>query len=269
MCTKNLCGLMWSTILASMLVASLIVPWYAEAVLFRGREGDEAKETYCSQITQFSWNKAYCTIGSIESKNSSYCSNLPEMAKKAICSDGEIYDWRDSKSCHGKCSHRGKTFDLSVACTAVASVASVVSVLGFLIRFCCEKREASSALLLGVGVVGILSLIFGVAYFAAALPDAYAGDKVTTCTAVLGSFSPFTVDIENSPCSKFIGDITFDNILLKVAGIMGEKVWGPIGWIIATAALPVYIIVLCLSYNPGKRQGLQGDGPVVAYTRYT
>lgn len=255
-----MCGLLWSVVLLALLVAALAVPWYTEAIMVNG-VGEAEKDNKCSLVTLYSWNKAYCTTA----MNTTACGPVA-----LACPLGETYDWRDSTLCDvpgSHCHNRGVVFDASVACTAVAAIAAFVAVLGFVIRFCCEKREASSALLLAVGSIGLLCLTGGVVYFAVALPRAYSNDDVSSCTF---NWALFTADATNNPCVKFFGHDGFGETTLSLLGLSAQKYWGPIGWICAAVAIPIYLLVLCLSYNPAPTRSLQSqnNGPEAVYTRY-
>lgn len=264
MCTKNFCGILFSVLLTSMLLAALFVPWYSEMTMVRPETITvDNKDAVCEQATMYWWKSAVCTVGN---NNKTLCGST---FKNVVCihGDKEAYDWRDSANCVGDCEHRGQVFDVALALTAVGAIASLVSLLGFVLRCCCEKREATSCLLLGIGAIGFLSVLVGVSYFGINLPHAYDDDGVRTCTNPISPL-PFTQwSVDDSPCRKFWGT---QEVAVPFTSYQFRTVWGPIGWVVAAASLPVSLIVLCLSYNPSRKSGalIQNDAPQSAYTRY-
>lgn len=248
--------------MAGLLTAACVVPWYFEYL-----ELDDSDENLaCNSATFYGWKNAYCTIGGGEA----CASNLTKaFANELLCPYGKEFEWRTSKLCTGKdhpCDARGQVYDVSIVLTAIAGVCSIFSILGFFLRWCCEsKRAAESQLLFVTQFIGFACLAAAVAYFAISMPKAYQKDNACDDFASL----LFKGDAQ-SPCDSFFGSFKGPVKIIIATTFTKNHTWGPSAWIVAAAAIPVYMIVVILSCAKKEYRNIQDgrDVPVAVYTRY-
>jgi hypothetical protein len=267
MCSKNSCGLLWSVLVAGLVLTALVVPWYVKYDQL-GVASDAS--SMCSRVTSYGWKQAHCVVADghyptpgIVTDNTMCSSNFTkDILSEFVCPHGSSYAWSDAANCEN-CEHRAKVFTVSMWLLVLSGICIAVGLLGFFLRLCCESREQGQSYLhFVVQVIGFLSLATSVAFFAISLPTAYNNDQACPQFYITGEQ---VGDV--SECHKFFGSYT-GSTLLNTLQYM--HVWGPLGWIAAAVALPLYLVVVCLSTaRRASGSNLQEkDVPIGVYTRY-
>lgn len=96
-----------------------------------------------------------------------------------------------------------------------------------------------------ISVVGFISLLVSIGYYCGELPNAVKADFGGKCP---DQYSQFL----SGPCNQFWGDHIYtygtEPLIFTV-----HRFWGPfVGWYSAVAAIPIYLIVMWLSWRGGK-----------------
>mmetsp|Transcript_15362 Transcript_15362/g.30199 ORF Transcript_15362/g.30199 Transcript_15362/m.30199 type:complete len:265 (+) Transcript_15362:43-837(+) len=255
MCNRNCCGAFWNIALVLALAATVFSPWYFTIARV---EVDHKNETAsCNVYKLYGWRTAYCALDSD-------CANTTKFPAKNVlqnltCSSGSTYDWRDVEQ--GYSSNRGTTFDIGVGLATISFLCGLISAVGFFIRCCCKDTTGKSYLLIAVNLLGIFVLGGAVVYFALHLPLAYTADE--DCK---GPFSPFWTPGE-TVCTKLWGSEKKKAVDISGYSVDFEWKWGPVSWIVGVVALPVYLIVTCLSCTRSGEYASIQDGHRAPYHR--
>lgn len=242
MCSRNQCGSIWSALTLVLLCGTLAVPWYWET-----RRVMVGEKELCEVDVLTSWNTEYCSIGPANST----CAKLQNI----LC-DKESYSWRSHGECAGeKCQSRAETYDISLYLLVASVFSMAVITLGFFIRCCCPA-PGKSYLMIMVALIGLVTLIVALALFAHQLPESYKHDYGGKCPS---EDIPSSLAFADGPCNSFWGKYSFTSGIIETEY---DRFWLPLGWCVGAAAVPFYLIVLCLSCLRGKERrydsGVQG-----------
>lgn len=271
MCSRNCCGVIWSTILLLTLAFCLAFPWYGIAFKYNGGISPSLTDD-CERVILIGWRDMYCrsNCGDVMANNNgtlyTYGCGTDDSKDHA--------NWRDiCSSGHFSCDGAKRLFDVAGATAGLSLVCAFFSFVYFLARCCCVRRYGKNMCHTVVTLVGLIFLIAAVGYFADRAPKQFSKDEGLPYVAVeygYGPNEPFTSWCpENGPCSKFFGETHQTTSGVQSA----EIVWGGAGWIGAAVVFLFYIVVASISccrdqreYEPmNSANGQSMYGPVDPY----
>jgi hypothetical protein len=197
---------------------------------------DSSKQDVLCAVTRLTWWRTeHCYV-------TGACNGtwVGKISKDLLSCPDTGYNWRGDTA-----KNRSTDFDVGVGLSALSLVCALIAGIGFFIRCCCKDSTGKNYLLIFCVTLGFVLLAGSVGYFSAHLPKAYAADfsKASTCSSEL------PMKNTEGPCSTFFGTQDMNIIDSKILDTRIDIItyWGPVGWIVGVCALPVYLIVFCLS----------------------
>lgn len=222
------------------MLAAISSPWYMN--MSQVSVGtDITGYLNCTRTLFTSWQYQYCQA------TGNGCDSTE--VKRLLCPNNNNDKWTNWRTqCddnNNDCKHRAHVYDVSGAMCGFAFICCALLLLGFFIRCACSQHHKNS-LMMAISILGLICLLVSIFYYETKLADSVKEDLDGKCP------SNFWTHL-NGPCDSFWGSDTYTMTLNLITV---ERVWMPfIGWYCAVSSIPLYLIVVCLSFKGQNASG--------------